>query len=173
MKAQEMKGKIVSPQRISYFLIAPHRWAAAARSHQMAGPQLGSSALMKLRHYKVYLSSAISSCFLHWSLSLCSGHKGLCSLFLACFRLSSYHEHDLPEVRNDERGKGQESSGPFERCLTGNWDMGKKHKFYRDKNLGHAEKLPMGNSQWGQQGRQELSSLLLEECGKKKKDSKE
>lgn len=46
--------------------------------------------------------------------------RTLHSLFLACFRLSSYHEHDLPEVRNYERGKGQESSGPFERCLTGN-----------------------------------------------------
>lgn len=63
MKAQEIKGKIVSPQRISCFLIAPHRGAAADRSHQIAGAQLSSSALMKLKHCKVYLSSGISSVF--------------------------------------------------------------------------------------------------------------
>lgn len=79
-KAQEIKGKTVSPQRISCFLIAPQRWAAASRCHQMAGTKLSSSALMKLRHYKVDLSSGISSCFLHLSLSLCSGHKGLCTV---------------------------------------------------------------------------------------------
>lgn len=46
---------------------------------------------------------------------LLRSQRTLHSLFLARFKLSSYHEHSLPVVRNDERGRGEESSGPFAR----------------------------------------------------------
>lgn len=117
-RPKDIKGKIMSPQRISCFLIPPHRWAAASRSHQIAGTQLSNSALMRLKHYKVCLSSGTSSCFLHWSISLCSGHNGLCT-FCSWHASGSAHTTSipLPEVRNDERGRGKESSGPFARSV--------------------------------------------------------
>lgn len=173
MKAQEIKGKIVSPQRISCFLIAPHRGAAADRSHQMAGAQFSSSALMKLKHCKVYLSSGISSVFsteVSASVQVTKDFAQFVPSMLQAQLIPWAWPASREKLWKRKRGRVLRSFCKVisSRYLTGNRGMRKKHKLYRGRNLVHAEKLLTGNSQWGQQGRKELSCLLLGECGKRR-----